>query len=132
MQETRKGVTGVSKVQANTEPALTSSARVSVAMTYFPTHARSNAEIAPSFLGGGSHRTHTPEAVFHVAQESQPRVTIGVLSRPVVIDENPEIAHRRIVAGRGTLRNYGRNNNSPETGKTHSGRGRLGLETFCW
>jgi hypothetical protein len=32
---------------------------------------------------------HTPEAVFHVAQESQPRGTTGVLVRPVVIGENP-------------------------------------------
>jgi hypothetical protein len=32
---------------------------------------------------------HTPEAVFHVSQESQPRRTIGVLSRPVVTGENP-------------------------------------------
>ena len=31
----------------------------------------------------------TPEAVFHVAQESQPGGTTGVLSRPVVIGENP-------------------------------------------
>ncbi len=32
---------------------------------------------------------HTPEAVFHVAQESQPGGTTGVLSRPVVMGENP-------------------------------------------
>jgi len=32
---------------------------------------------------------HTPEAVFHVAQESQPGGTIEILSRPVVIGENP-------------------------------------------
>ncbi len=32
---------------------------------------------------------HTPEAVFHVAQESQPRGTTGVLSRSVVMGENP-------------------------------------------
>ena len=32
---------------------------------------------------------HTPEAVFHVAQESQPGGTTGVLARPVVIGENP-------------------------------------------
>ena len=32
---------------------------------------------------------HTPEAVFHVAQESQPGGTPGVLSRPVVMGENP-------------------------------------------
>jgi hypothetical protein len=32
---------------------------------------------------------HTPETVFHVAQERQPRWTIGVLSRPVVTGENP-------------------------------------------
>ena len=32
---------------------------------------------------------YTPEAVFHVAQESQPRETIGVLPRPVVMGENP-------------------------------------------
>jgi hypothetical protein len=32
---------------------------------------------------------HTPEAVFHVAQERQPGRTIGVLSRPVVMAENP-------------------------------------------
>ncbi len=31
----------------------------------------------------------TPEAVFHVAQESQPGGTTGVLSRPVVMGENP-------------------------------------------
>jgi hypothetical protein len=32
-------------------------------------------------------------------------------------DENDEkIALRRIIAGRGILRNHGRNNNSPETG----------------
>jgi hypothetical protein len=32
---------------------------------------------------------HTAEAVFHVAQESQPRATTGVLSRQVVMGENP-------------------------------------------
>jgi hypothetical protein len=32
---------------------------------------------------------YTPEAVFHVAQKSQPRGTTGVLSRPVVMGENP-------------------------------------------
>ncbi len=32
---------------------------------------------------------HTPEAVFHVAQESQPGGITGVLSRPVVMGENP-------------------------------------------
>src|SRR6266404_6923951 len=32
---------------------------------------------------------HTPEAVFHVAQESQPGGTTGVLSRQVVMGENP-------------------------------------------
>ena len=32
---------------------------------------------------------HAPEAVFHVAQESQPGRTIRVLSRPVVMGENP-------------------------------------------
>ena len=32
---------------------------------------------------------HTPEAVFHVAQESQPGGTPGVPSRPVVMGENP-------------------------------------------
>jgi hypothetical protein len=32
---------------------------------------------------------HAPEAVFHVAQERQPRGATGVLSRPVVIGENP-------------------------------------------
>src|SRR6266566_6965985 len=32
---------------------------------------------------------HAPEAVFHVAQESQPRGTTGVLSRSVVMGENP-------------------------------------------
>ena len=32
---------------------------------------------------------HTPEAVFHVAQEGQPGGTTGVLSRPVVMGENP-------------------------------------------
>ena len=32
---------------------------------------------------------HTPEAVFHVTQERQPRGTTGVLSRPVVMGENP-------------------------------------------
>jgi len=32
---------------------------------------------------------HTPEAVFHVAQESQPGGTTGGLSRPVVMAENP-------------------------------------------
>ena len=31
----------------------------------------------------------TPEAVFHVAQESQPGGTAGVLSRSVVMGENP-------------------------------------------
>ena len=30
-----------------------------------------------------------PQAVFHVAQERQPRGTTGVLSRPVVMSENP-------------------------------------------
>src|SRR6267378_7490130 len=32
---------------------------------------------------------HTPEAVFHVAQESQPGGTTGVLSWQVVMGENP-------------------------------------------
>jgi hypothetical protein len=32
---------------------------------------------------------HTPAAVFHVTQESQPGGTIGVLSRQVVTNENP-------------------------------------------
>src|SRR5437667_12589034 len=32
---------------------------------------------------------HTPEAVFHVAQESQPGGTTGVLSRQAVMGENP-------------------------------------------
>ena len=32
---------------------------------------------------------HAPEAVFHVAQESQPRGTTRVLSRQVVLGENP-------------------------------------------
>src|SRR5580700_7576579 len=32
---------------------------------------------------------YTPEAVFHVAQESQPRGTTGALSRRVVLSENP-------------------------------------------
>ncbi len=32
---------------------------------------------------------HTPEAVFHVAQESQPGGTTGVLSRQVVMGQNP-------------------------------------------
>ena len=32
---------------------------------------------------------HTPEAVFHVAQESQPGGPPGVLSRPVVTREDP-------------------------------------------
>jgi hypothetical protein len=32
---------------------------------------------------------HTPETVFHVAQESQPGGTTGVLSRQVVMGENP-------------------------------------------
>jgi len=31
----------------------------------------------------------TPEAVFHVAQERQPRASPGTLSRPVVMGENP-------------------------------------------
>ena len=32
---------------------------------------------------------HAPEAVFHVAQKSQPRGTTGALSRPVMVGENP-------------------------------------------
>src|SRR5271169_6275028 len=32
---------------------------------------------------------HTPETVFHVAQESQPGRTTGGLSRPAVTGENP-------------------------------------------
>ena len=32
---------------------------------------------------------HTPKNVFHVAQERQPGRAIGVLSRPVVMSENP-------------------------------------------
>jgi len=32
---------------------------------------------------------YTPEAVFHVAQKSQPRGTTGALSRPVMVGENP-------------------------------------------
>jgi hypothetical protein len=31
-------------------------------------------------------------------------------------EKNTQIAHRRMVAGRGILRNYARNNNSPGTG----------------
>jgi hypothetical protein len=33
-----------------------------------------------------------------------------------VDEKNDQIAHHRIVAGRGILRNLGRNNNSPATG----------------
>jgi hypothetical protein len=33
----------------------------------------------------------------------------------VTEEKNHQIAHRRIVAGRGILRNRGRNNNSPAT-----------------
>ena len=33
-----------------------------------------------------------------------------------VDEKNDQITHRRIVAGRRTLRNHGRNNNSPATG----------------
>src|SRR5438132_2378177 len=36
-----------------------------------------------------SEQIDTPEAVFHVAQESQPGGTIRVLARPVVMGENP-------------------------------------------
>ena len=36
-----------------------------------------------------------------------------------VDEKNDQIAHRRIVAGREILRNYGRNNNSPETALRH-------------
>jgi hypothetical protein len=45
----------------------------------------------------------------------------GVLSEIVfeVDEKNDQIAHHRIVAGRGILRNLGRNNNSPATGTTH-------------
>ena len=32
---------------------------------------------------------HAPQAVFHMAQERQPGRAIGVLSRPVVMSENP-------------------------------------------
>jgi hypothetical protein len=32
---------------------------------------------------------HAPKTVFHVAEESQPGGTIGVLSRPVVMGDNP-------------------------------------------
>src|SRR4029077_8868794 len=32
---------------------------------------------------------HTPETVFHVAQERQPRGTAGVLSRPAMTRANP-------------------------------------------
>jgi len=35
-----------------------------------------------------------------------------------VHEKNDQIAHHRIVAGRGILRNYGRNNNSPASGWT--------------
>ena len=43
---------------------------------------------------------------------------VPVRQRSIIkVDENDEkIALRRMVAGRGILRNYGRNNNSPETG----------------
>jgi hypothetical protein len=42
-------------------------------------------------------------------------------------DENDEkIALRRMVAGRGILRNHGRNNNSPETGPNHPQTPRCG------
>jgi hypothetical protein len=33
---------------------------------------------------------HTPETIFHVVQERQPRGTAGVLSRPVVTGEDPK------------------------------------------
>jgi hypothetical protein len=33
-----------------------------------------------------------------------------------VDEKNDQIAHHRIVAGRGIPRNYGRNNNSPASG----------------
>jgi hypothetical protein len=33
-----------------------------------------------------------------------------------VDEKNDQIAHRRIVAGRGTLRDHGRNNSSPAAG----------------
>jgi hypothetical protein len=46
---------------------------------------------------------HTPEAVFHVAQESQPRRTIGVLSRPVV-NERESFEPRLCRFGCGTPR----------------------------
>src|SRR5438034_11489782 len=43
---------------------------------------------------------------------------VPVRQRSIIkVDENDEkIALRRMVAGRGILRNHGRNNNSPETG----------------
>src|SRR6266566_7908458 len=40
-----------------------------------------------------------------------------------VDEQNDQIAHRRIVAGRGIPRNHGRNNNSPATGRSCSKQG---------
>ena len=45
--------------------------------------------VAPQRCRRAPEQIHTPEAVFHVAQESQSGGTTGVLSRQVVMGENP-------------------------------------------
>src|SRR6267143_3325365 len=45
--------------------------------------------VGPQRCRRAPEQIHTPEAVFHVAQESQPGGTTGVLARPVVMGENP-------------------------------------------
>jgi hypothetical protein len=65
-----------------------------------------------------SEQIHTPEAVFHVAQESQPRGTTGVLARPVVIGSLQEPFEPRLCRfGCGTTRRcVGRFADSPSRG----------------
>jgi len=43
-------------------------------------------------------------------------------------EKNGQIAHRRMVAGRGILRNLGRNNNSPATGKEFGTKGHVPIK----
>jgi len=45
--------------------------------------------VGPQHCRLAPEQVHTPEAVFHVAQESQPGRTTGVLLRLVVMGENP-------------------------------------------
>jgi hypothetical protein len=49
-----------------------------------------------------------------------------------VDEKNDQIAHHRIVAGRGILRNLGRNNNSPATGGWSAFFAHRALQALAW